>query len=312
MSARNDSSEISSWTKFTRSARPRQWIKNSFILAPALFTLKIFESQILLDLLLGFSGFSLIASAIYISNDILNRDEDARHPVKHLRPIASGQFNIRKAGFCATALFLVGISILYLLSSTASIAALAYALLMFVYSVHLRKIMILDVIIVASGFVIRVILGALIIKEPVSHWLILCTFTIALYLAMIKRRQEIVYTDLDQKADRTQHQTRSVLNYYPAISVIDGWINVLSAMTILCYALYTVDPITIAKHHTGYLIYTLPLVLYGVFRYQHLALFDRGGEDPTGLVLKDTGIKIVVIIWVIVVAFILMIARGMI
>ncbi len=162
----------------------------------------------------------------------------------------------------------------------------------------------MDVIFIAVGFVLRVEAGAALIQQPVSHWLLLCTFTIALFLGMIKRRQEIgALKEIDAVS------TREVLADYPPLSIIDGWINVLAAITLICYALYTVDPSTIAKHHTGSLIYTLPFALYGIFRYQKISLYGRAGEDPTKLVVSDVGIRTVVILWAVTVGSILYIAK---
>jgi len=301
-----------------RTIRPRHWIKNSFILAPALFTLHLLEPSQWLSLMGGVFGFSLIASAIYAFNDICNRHEDALHPIKKTRPVASGQLAVWQASLLSIVSLLFGLILLLWLGHNPVIIALTYAVLMIAYSIYLRNVLILDVIIIAVGFVIRVMLGAVIINEPLSHWLILCTFTIALFLGMIKRRQEIIasetslmtpaYDDLDN--DNSAAQSRPVLTKYPDVLIINGWINILAAMTILCYALYTVDPQTIEKHHTGALIYTLPFVLYGIFRYQQLALVGRAGEDATKLLLMDTGIKVVVLLWVVTVGVILYLAQN--
>jgi len=296
-----------------RTLRPRQWIKSSFVLAPALFTLQILNPTQWLPLLTGVFGFSFIASAIYAFNDITNRYEDRLHLVKKHRPVAEGSLSIGTATWLSVGSVIIGIGLLYWGCPVAIRAALTYAVLMIVYSIYLRHILILDVIIIAAGFVIRVMLGASIIIEPLSNWLLLCTFTIALFLAMIKRRQEMV-SAFDRpegdEADSREYPTRAVLTKYPGVSVIDGWINVLAAMTILCYALYTVDEQTIAKHNTDALIYTLPFVLYGIFRYQQLALVGRAGEDPTKLLLKDTGIKLAVLLWVITSGVILYMSRA--
>ncbi|MDP8240654.1 MAG: UbiA prenyltransferase family protein [Candidatus Hatepunaea meridiana] len=300
-----------------RTIRPRHWIKNSFILAPALFTLHLLEPSQWLSLMGGVLGFSLIASAVYAFNDICNRHEDALHPIKKIRPVASGQLAVWQASLLSIVSLSFGLILLLWLGHNPTIIAITYAILMIAYSIYLRHVLILDVIIIAVGFVIRVMLGAVIINEPLSHWLILCTFTIALFLGMIKRRQEITsetslmapaYDDLDN--DNSATQTRPVLTKYPEVLIINGWINILAAMTILCYALYTVDPHTIEKHHTGALIYTLPFVLYGIFRYQQLALVGRAGEDPTKLLLKDPGMKVVVLLWVVTVGVILYLAQN--
>lgn len=292
--------------------RPRQWIKSSFLFAPALFTLKIIDLTILPELLLGAFGFSLIASSIYTFNDIINRHEDRIHPIKRLRPIAAGEMSISYAGILSVLLLLFGSGLLYLSGSSVLMIGLVYVLLMIAYTLYFRKVLIIDVIIIGIGFVLRVLAGSLLISSPASHWLLLCTFTIALFLGMIKRRHEVMaFQEFTANDSETVNPTaREVLSRYPEISVINGWINILAGMTVLCYALYAVDPVTAAKHHTGSLIYTLPFVLYGVFRYQQLSMVNHAGEDPTKLVTNDLGIKVIVALWAVTVGVILFFAKG--
>lgn len=282
------------------SARPRHWIKSSFLIVPALFTLHILDSQYWIRLLFGVIGFSLIASAVYIFNDIMNRAEDRFHPLKNLRPIASGKLSVGLASIFSFIFFCLGIGLLALANIEAVPYGLGYFGLMIVYTVFLRSLYIIDVIAIAAGFVLRIMAGASIIDEQVSYWLILCTFTIAVFLGLIKRRQEIAAIE---NAEPTT--TRKVLSDYPSLTIVDGWINVLAGMTVLCYALYTVDPQTIEKHHTGRLVYTLPFVLYGIFHYHSLALSGRKGEDPVQLIISDIGLRVVVVLWGITVAGIL-------
>ncbi len=286
------------------SARPRHWIKSSFLIVPALFTLHILEPQYWIRLISGVFGFSLIASGVYILNDIINRSEDKYHPLKKHRPIASGILPIGNASVFAFFCFIAGVGLL----ASANLSAVPYGVgyfgLMIIYTVFLRSLYIIDVITIAIGFVLRIMAGASLITEPVSYWLILCTFTIAVFLGLIKRRQEIAAI-----VDSKSNQTRKVLSDYPSLKIIDGWINVLAGMTVLCYALYTVDPETITKHHTGRLVYTLPFVLYGIFHYQSIALSGREGQDPVHLISGNTGLRIVVVLWGITVAGILYFAQ---
>ena len=286
-----------------RSYRPRQWVKSGFILAPALFTLHFLEPKTWIDLILSVFGFSLVSSAVYVFNDLINREEDQLHPSKKHRPIASGSLQTTPAIIGMSTALSIGIMLLVVASAEGAIIGGFYFAIMVLYSIWLRRLLIVDIIVVACGFVLRVILGSIIINEPLSHWMLLCTFTIALYLGLVKRRQEISALDQTDKAGR------KVLDSYPLLPIIDSWITVLTAMTLIFYALYTVDARTVEKHHTTALIYTLPLVLYGIFRYQKLAVNNRAGEDPAALVVKDNGIKITVLLWVISVATILSIAR---
>lgn len=286
------------------SARPRHWIKSSFLIVPALFTLQILDPHSWIRLISGVLGFSLIASSIYIINDIINRSEDELHPLKKNRPIASGILSVGHASAFSMVCFVSGSILLGLANISAVQYGLGYFGLMIVYTVFLRNLYIIDVITIAIGFVLRIMAGANLIDEPVSYWLILCTFTIAVFLGLIKRRQEIAAIEYAEPKP-----TRKVLSAYPSLSIVDGWINVLAGMTVLCYALYTVDPQTIEKHHTGRLVYTLPFVLYGIFHYQSIALSGRKGEDPVQLISGDTGLRIVVAVWGITVAGILYLAQ---
>jgi len=289
--------------------RPKHWIKSLFVLAPALFTLRILDPSSWEMLAVGIFGFSFIASGIYAFNDIANRKEDLRHSTKRFRPVASGGLSIRMAALLSVMSLGIGAAMLQWCGIKALAVGSTYMILMLMYTLVLRKLLIVDTIIIAVGFVLRVILGAFLLHEPVSHWLLLCTFTIALFLGMIKRRQEIVgATGFSAAFENPDVSTRSVLSKYPTVSILDGWINILAGMTVLCYALYTVDSDTVQKHHTGALIYTLPFALYGVFRYQQLAQEGRAGEDPTGLILKDVGMKVVVALWATVVGVILYLA----
>ncbi len=292
--------------KIWHTLRPKHWIKNSFIFAPALFADRLLDTSIWLPLVSGALGFSLVASSIYAFNDVCNRSEDRLHPVKQFRPVASGDLSVNLALTLTIISFSAGSVLLFSTGIMPLIFAGVYAFLMTAYTLALRRVLLIDVIIIATGFVLRIKVGGVIIDEPISHWLLLCTFTIALLLAMVKRRQEIMtLVSSSDSSIKNSSVTRAVLDEYPPVSVLDGWINVLTGMTVLCYALYTVDPQTIAKHNTTSLIYTLPFVLYGVFRYQKLALADEAGEDPTGLILKDAGMKIVLLLWALTVSGIL-------
>lgn len=274
-----------------RTFRLRQWVKSGIILAPALFTLKLFSPDVLPKLAAALAGFSLVASALYAFNDYCNRKEDRLHPVKRRRPLASGDLSPRIALPVGALLLIFGLVLLNVAARGAFYLGAAYALLMAAYSLILRRIMILDVLVVSAGFVLRVLVGGAAISEEASHWLILCTFTIALFLSLIKRRQELAALETGGET------TRSTLAHYPPLPILDGWIAVASAMTLICYALYTVDPLTVAKHYTHNLIYTLPFVIFGIFRYHRLAVTGRAGEDPSELALKDRGLQAIVALW---------------
>lgn len=280
-------------------------MKNLFIAAPALFSLEILNPAVWLTLAAGFGGLSALASGLYLLNDLRDRDEDRLHPLKKYRPVASGKVSVATAVVACVLLLCGGLLTLSLLPGHSLRVGIAYTGIMLLYTLFLRRVMVLDVIVIATGFVLRVLMGGEMIELPVSHWLLLCTFSLALYLGMIKRRQEISVLT----AGEGEPGSRRVLMNYPPVAIIDGWISALSAMALLCYALYTVDPETVAKHHTEALIYTLPLVVFGIFRYQKLALTGRAGEDPATLVTTDTGIRLTLILWALTSGLILYLAR---
>lgn len=274
-----------------RSLRPQQWTKNGFVFAALIFSLKVFEVPLLLRALAAFGVFCFLSGAIYLLNDCSDYAEDRVHPKKSKRPIASDQLS-RGAGLAAAAVFGLGsLAAAFLLGLPFFYAAAIYALLQAAYSLKLKHVVILDVFIVAAGFVLRVVAGGLVIGVPLSHWLLICTTLLALFIALSKRRHEIVLLE----GEAANH--RPILREYSAY-LLDQMISVVTASTVIAYCLYTVSPETVAKFGTSNLIFTMPLVLYGIFRYLYLVHKKGQGGSPEEMILRDRPLLIAVVLWV--------------
>lgn len=270
---------------FVEAMRPHQWVKNLLVLVPLLFTPKAFELSAWGEALLAFASFCFAASTIYLLNDIKDKDEDARHPKKKKRPIASGRLS-------------VGAAWLTFLGTLAACGPLAwqvptqgtwrhfvlwpasYLVLNVAYSFLLKRLVVIDCMCIALGFQLRVQAGAAAIQVDASRWLLLCTFFFALFLAFCKRYEEL------SKQGEASGQTRATMSDYTA-TFLNMLIGPLAALSILTYALYTVSPDTVARHHTDRLMYTVPIVTYGVFRYLFLVYRKSEGGDPARLLFRD-------------------------
>jgi 4-hydroxybenzoate polyprenyltransferase len=278
--------------------RPKQWLKNSFVLAPLLFGKAFLNPEKLILALKAFALFSATASAIYLLNDILDIERDRAHPSKRKRPIASGRLPVPVAAVMG--LGLGGAALGYALvrlPDFGKVLAL-YAVINVAYSLGLKHVVILDIFAIAIGFVLRVFGGAVAIDVEPSRWLLTCTIFFSLFLAACKRRGEIALVG-------DSHATRAVLRSY-SIGYVDQIISLSVTGTILSYALYTLDPVTIAKLGTRDLIFTLPLVIYGVLRYLHIVQHHGQGESPTEALLQDRMILLTGAIYVALVAWLLL------
>ncbi len=280
-----------------RSLRPHQWVKNGFVLAPLVFGRELSDPTALARAGLAVAAFCAASSAVYLVNDIRDREEDRHHPSKRRRPIASGALSVGAAGAAAGALFALAAA-LSLATGPAVAGVLAlYALLNLLYSAGLKHVVILDVMIVAVGFVLRVLAGGLAVGVHVSSWLLLCTIFLALFLAFSKRRHEIVLL-----ADGAAGQRRVLDQYSPAF--LDQMINVVTASSVVSYALYAVSPETSQRYHSEWLIYTLPLVLFGIFRYLYLIYQAPDEKNPTEAILSDLPFLANLALWVLAVLWI--------
>jgi 4-hydroxybenzoate polyprenyltransferase len=272
------------------SLRPRQWTKNLLVFAGLIFGQKLFEPQAL-ELALGaFVIFCLLSGVVYLVNDLRDREADRLHPLKSQRPIASGALSAPAARLSAGVLAVAGVLGAFLLDREFGIVAVVYLSLLTLYSSSLKHVVILDALTIAVGFVLRALAGAVVIDVPFSHWLLLLTLLGAMFLALSKRRAELV-TLAD---DATGHR-RILAEYSPYL--LDQMIGVVTASTLLAYAFYTISPETVAKFQTDGLIYTVPFLLYGIFRYLYLVHQREGGANPSELLVTDRPLLACVALW---------------
>ncbi|MDZ7345446.1 MAG: decaprenyl-phosphate phosphoribosyltransferase [candidate division KSB1 bacterium] len=277
--------------------RPRQWSKNILLFAGLLFARDIFTYKTFRSLS-AFAIFCLISSAVYLINDVLDRHQDALHPSKRMRPIASGRLSPNIALFSAFFFMLVCLPTAFRLDFRFGLAASAYVIMSIFYSLGLKNVIILDVMIIAVGFVLRAIAGTWVIHEPVSSWLIICTSFLALFIALGKRRAEFIALGSEGGSIRT------TLRLYDE-PFLDKMITISTAACLMSYALYTLDNETIIKFGTRNLVLTLPLVIYGLFRYLYLIYNENRGEAPEQALLKDVPLMLCVGLYVAAVIMIL-------
>ena len=252
----------------------------------------------LLAVVTGALVFCLASSAVYIFNDLLDIEYDRRHPRKRNRPIAAGRLSWTTASGSLVILVTTTVVSAYFLGSTFLLIVLAYLVLNLLYSLHLRHVVILDVMCISSGFLLRVLAGSELAEAPASHWLILCTLTLSVFLGFSKRRQELIV------AGENPTENRSVLQSY-SLGFLDQMISVATSCAVLSYALYTVSEETVARFGTTGLIYTFPFVLFGIFRYFHLTYHQNGEDNPSLLVLTDKPLLINGLIYALVCGFVI-------
>ena len=274
------------------SMRPRQWAKNLFVFAGLLFAQKLF-TPLAVVALAAFGIFCALSGAIYLLNDVADRDKDRLHPRKRERPVASGRLSVPAAVAAAVTLIVLALAASLLISWPFAAVAATYAGLLILYSAWLKHLVIVDVLVVASGFVLRAVGGAVAIGVEISGWLLICTILLALFLALGKRRHE--YLTLGDGA--ATH--RPILAEYSA-ELIDQMIAVVTASTVTAYALYTMSPETVAKFHTHWLPASLPFVLYGIFRYLYLLYRRQLGGNPSELFLNDAPLLVNTCLWLLV------------
>lgn len=274
-----------------KSLRPYQWTKNLFVFAPLIFSQNIFNAPYLLKTILAFGIFCLLSGAVYIWNDLRDIEADKLHPVKSRRPLASGRLGKTSAAIAFVFISLVGLGCALLLNLNFFILALAYVLLQVLYSAWLKHVVILDVLLIAAGFLLRVSAGGLVIMVDISEWILICTFLLALFIALSKRRHELVFLE----EDANQH--RPILEEYSPY-LLDQMISVVTASTVVAYCLYTISSETVAKFGSSRLIYTVPFVLYGIFRYLYLIHKKGEGGSPESLILKDKPFLAGILLWI--------------
>jgi 4-hydroxybenzoate polyprenyltransferase len=260
--------------------RPRQWAKNMVLFAGLMFSKSIFDPVSLGKVVAAFFVFCVAASGVYLLNDYLDREQDRHHPRKKLRPVASGRIHPPVALSMAVFLMACSLAAGLLVDSGLFLMTAVYLAIETLYSIVLKRVVILDVFCIASGFLLRVLAGVVVIDVPISNWLLVCTIFLSLFLALGKRRAEILL--LQEHA--THH--RSVLSEY-SLSFIDQMITIVTASTVLSYVLYTLSAETISKFHTKNLLVTSAFVIYGVFRYLYLIYQKNEGDAPDRLLFSD-------------------------
>lgn len=294
-SARASRSRVADYFQLMRWT---QWSKNAVLFGALIFSKHLFHLPSLLWACLGFLAFCATASGAYVFNDIRDCERDRRHPLKATRPLPSGRIPLRTAALLSAALMLVGVGGAFLLGQDFGMLVLVYLLLQFAYTFFLKEVVILDVMAIATGFAIRAGAGGVVIGVPVSPWLIICTFLLMLFLGFSKRRHEIVL--LEDRA--VQHRT-SLREYSPYF--LDQMISVVTASTVVAYAIYTASPEVREKLGTDKLYLTIPFVLFGIFRYLYLVHQREEGGNPTQLLLSDRPLLLDIFLWVIACAVLL-------
>lgn len=269
--------------------RPQQWVKNVLVLAALLFSGPFSTPSHLTQASILFAVFCLISSVIYIVNDLVDRESDRAHPRKRNRPIASGNVRPLQAILTAFLLFVIGFILALKLSIFAIACIFCYILLQICYTFLLKHIVILDIMAIAAGFVLRTVSGAYAINVIISPWLLICTIVLALFLALGKRRSELL------KSNQPSSQ-RPVLGYYN-ISFLDQLIAVVTSCTILAYVLYSFSEQTTQKFSSHLMPLTVPFVLYGIFRYLYLIYGKSQGDEPESLIIRDLPLLLDIVLW---------------
>ena len=275
--------------------RPSHWSKNIFVFAALIFGKNLLGpiDEVLLaagSAVGGFICFSLAASAIYIFNDIVDREVDRLHPEKCNRPIAAGAVSIGSAAVMSAICAIVAIICSYMLARALAVIIVTYIVLMILYSLLLKQMMILDCVVVSIGFCLRAVAGAVVVGVFISPWLVICTFALCLFLGFGKRRSEIA-----QLRENSEHFRKTLAGYTPEL--LAHMLDVTSGLAIVCFLLYAMDERTLRTFGTTNLVYTTPLVLYCVFRFS--ALIQKGKySGPVQLILRDRPFQLGFALWV--------------
>ncbi|MEO5618357.1 MAG: decaprenyl-phosphate phosphoribosyltransferase [Candidatus Eisenbacteria bacterium] len=283
--------------------RPKQWTKNLLVFAGVVFSLQLGHSELVLRAAAGFLAFSLLAGSVYLLNDLRDLEADRRHPRKKKRPLASGRLPVAVAWAALVPLVAAAFALSWWLGPGFSAVAAAYLIMNLAYSIWLKHQVLIDVFVVANGFVLRAIAGVQLMLPvapgtALSKWLLVCTFFGALFLALAKRRREI------ENAGANAGEQRAVLLKYSA-PLLDGLLMVTASASLMSYALYTIWPGTVAKFGSEALIYTVPLVAYGIFRYLYLTQASEKSEDPSQVLLTDRPMGVCVLLYLVSVVLVL-------
>ncbi len=281
-----------------KTARPHHWVKNLIVFAALIFAKKFTDPESVALAIKGFLAFCLASSAIYYLNDITDCKKDQLHPTKKNRPIASGRLSFKTAWFLTALLLIAGFVLSYSLGPLFLFYFILYIFINFGYNLGLKNVVIIDVMILAIGFVLRAAAGAEAIMVPISSWLLVCAILLALFLGLAKRRHELIILGNDAISHR-----QSLAHYSPYF--LDQMMSVVTASTVVAYTFYTLSPEVKDKLGTGNMVFTVPFVLYGIFRYLYLIHQKDEGGSPTKLLVTDIPLLACVGLWIISVFIIL-------
>ena len=284
--------------EYIKLARPYQYIKNLFIFAPAFFSFRFDDAGVLYDCFLAFIAFSLTASAVYVFNDINDRAEDAQHHTKKHRPVASGQISLHSAWVFLSALLIIGAALMAYVSLNALCVLAVYLIVNIAYTLKLKHIAIVDVVIIALGFVLRLFVGMVVVPNDLTHWIVVMTALLALFLALAKRRDEVLIWL------NTGKKTRKNLDGYNLI-FLDYSMMMSAGIVIIGYILWSITPYVIERFNNDNIYLTSIFVLVGIMRYMQLTFVYEQSADPSKLVLSDRFLQIVICSWLLSFAVIL-------
>lgn len=291
---------------YMKILRPKQWMKNFFVMLPLFFGGELFNEKALLAGAITFLAYSFAASSIYCFNDIHDVDDDRRHPVKRLRPIASGAVSASVAYALMFICFALSMLSMFFLPDYALQTGgilLLYWLLNLAYCARLKQYAIIDVCIVAFGFVLRLLAGGFATHIPLSKWIVLMTFLITLFMSFAKRRDDVIRMERTGEAPR-----KNTIRYN--LTFINQAITITASVTLVCYIMYTVSPEVIQNFQTDYLYLTTIFVLVGLLRYIQLTVVDQKSGDPTKVLLKDRFTQLVVVAWLLTFLLIIYVLKG--
>lgn len=270
--------------------RPHQYIKNLFIFLPLFFALKVTHVDLLIPALWAFAAFSLTASAVYVFNDYLDIEEDRQHPKKKSRPLASGEVSKTQARGLMAGLAVTGLGLMAWIDLTAFYVLTGYVILNLAYTLRLKHVAVIDVAIISLGFVLRLFVGSFVTGVPLSMWIVVMTFLLALFLALAKRRDDVlIYLETGRKL-------RKVIDGYN-LKFLDSAMVMMASVVIVAYTLYTISADVMNRLHSEYLYLTVIFVILGILRYMQIAFVEEDSGSPTRLMLKDRFLLIVVIGW---------------
>ncbi len=272
---------------FLQLSRPRQWTKNGFVLAGLVFAGEALQASSVLFAFLAFAAFCALSSSVYAFNDVLDIDEDRKHPLKRERPVASGVISPRAGVVFSALLAAGGLAVCFSINVPVGVAGLAYLGLQAVYTVALKHMAILDVMSISTGFVIRAMAGVAAVESPISPWLIVCTGLLTLFLGFSKRRHELA-----SLGDGATVHRRNLSDY--SVPLLDEMMNIMLSATIIAYSIYT-----FFGAENDYMMATIPFVIYGVLRYM-LLVHKNGGGNPDTLLLRDRPLQVTLFLWLIV------------